>query len=152
MEVAVLLGVLVGVTVAVLLAVEVKVKVQVWPELSVQGVLVTVKVLVAAGAAGLEGVLLLEGQPRVKKATPIKSENTPKMRSFMVWPFPKFKTLGQTNHLGKGFLCEVSMRAQRLNRYKISGTQAFFRAIKLSDSAKLELLCLKRRGRMLEKS
>jgi hypothetical protein len=94
--VAVLLGVLVGVTVAVLVGVREKVGVQVCPEPSVQTVLVTVKVKVLVGAAGLEGLLLFEGQPMVKKTIPINNENIPRIRNFIARPPGEFKTLGQT--------------------------------------------------------
>lgn len=92
--VAVLLGVLVGVTVAVLVGVWEKVGVQVCPEPSVQTVLVTVKVKVLVGAAGLEGLLLFEGHPIVKKTTPIKSENIPMMRSFIEITSNRYGALG----------------------------------------------------------
>ena len=60
----------VGVRVGLLVEVGVDVKVQVCPEPSVQGVLVTVKVLVGAGGAGAEGLLLL-GQPVRKRPRPV---------------------------------------------------------------------------------
>jgi hypothetical protein len=89
--VAVLLGVLDGVAVVVLVGVAVKVKVQVLPKPSVQGVLVTVKVLVGTGVEGATG-LFLAGQPMIKKETPIKSEKIPAIRNLMknslVWELP----------------------------------------------------------------
>lgn len=75
--VAVLLGVPVEVLVAVLVGVPVEVGVQVWPEPSVQ------TVLVGAGADGEEGLLLL-GQPIIKKEVEVKRTARPKIRNFML--------------------------------------------------------------------
>jgi hypothetical protein len=78
--VGVLVEVGVEVTVGVLVMVGEKVGVQVWPKPFVQGVLVVVKVAVAAGEVGL---LLLE-QAVMKANTPAKiSVNIAMMRDFM---------------------------------------------------------------------
>jgi hypothetical protein len=81
--VALLEEVLVGVAVGVLLGVAEKVGVQVWPEPSAQTVLVTVNVKVEVGATGPEGLLLLEGQPMIKKEAPTRSEKITVIRNFI---------------------------------------------------------------------
>lgn len=47
------------------------------------GVDVTAGVFVGAGAEGLEGLLVLDGQPRVKKDRATRRENIPKIRIFI---------------------------------------------------------------------
>ncbi len=126
-------GVLVGEKVWVGLSVLVGEKV--WVGLSViVGESVTVGVL--AGPEGLEGLLLLEGQPRVKKVTPTRSDNTPTMRNFMTNSFNLINlgwgTLnGTPAHKGVEMKYDINVRDGRLPKGKTEKKTPFFREIEI---------------------